>query len=67
MNSRQRRKLAAAIHNKEREAQKTLELDRKEHPEKYQRKRSSRAVMRRAMLWGAIGLSATAFDNRHLK
>ncbi len=67
MNSRQRRKLAAVIHNKERDAQKALELDRKEHPEKYQRKRSSRKVLQHAMLWGAIGLSATAFDNRHLK
>ncbi len=65
MNSRQKRKLAAAAHNKEREAQKALELDRAENPEKYKRKGSSKAALSRARLWSAIGLSATAFDNRH--
>ena len=67
MNSRQARKMAAEVHNKEREAQKALELDRKENPEKYQRKRSSKAVLSHAMLWGAIGLSATAYDDRLIK
>ena len=42
MNSRQRRKLEAEIHNKHREELKALELDKKENPEKYQKKRRVR-------------------------
>jgi len=67
MNSRQKRKLAAVIHNKEREAQKALELDRKENPEKYKRKRPSKKVLATAAIWSGIALSATAFDDRHTK
>ena len=64
MNSRQRRKLAAVIHNKERDAQKALELDRKKNPEKYRRKRPSKKVLATAAIWSGIALSSTAFGDR---
>tara|TARA_R110002020_G_scaffold467655_1_gene691364 strand:+ start:4059 stop:4274 length:216 start_codon:yes stop_codon:yes gene_type:complete len=68
MNSRERRKLAAAVHNTEREAQKALELDRKLNPEKYKRKirkRTSRKAQ--AFIAATMMLSPNAFDDRLLR
>ena len=64
MNNRQKRKLAAVIHNKEREAQKALELDKKENPDKYKRNRPSKKVLATAAIWTGIALSAKEFDDR---
>ena len=65
-NSANKRKVAVQ-HNKERAERIALELDRKENPEKYKRHGSTAKQLRLARLLTAIGLSATAFDNRLLK
>lgn len=62
MNSRQRRKQEAAEHNKLRAEQKALELDRKENPEKYRRKRPSRKVLSNLAIWSAFAASATILN-----
>ena len=59
MNSRQRRKLEAVEHNKIRAEQKALELDRKENPEKYRRKRTSRKVLNHLAVFSAFAASST--------
>ena len=59
MNSRQRRKLEAEKHNEIREAQKALEQDRIDNPEKYKATRAQRRAKRKAM-----SISPNGFDNR---
>ena len=59
MNSRQRRKQEAERHNELRAEQKALELDRKENPEKYRRKRPSRKVLNHMAVFSAFAASST--------
>lgn len=62
MNSRQRRKLEAARHNEIREAQKVLEQDRIDNPEKYQRKRRVRGMSTVSTLTvAAMAMSPSSF------
>lgn len=71
MGNNQIKKRAADLHNKKRREAHVervrIEQDKIDNPEKYARKLSGRKGIKRALLFASLGLSTTAFDNRHLK